>query len=386
MRRARRAVLMSLVLAAVLCGSCSGRSEPETDPRDLIELRWLPAHARESRADVETGVLWCLSLAGARVPAHEPVLQWRGDHMVVDLRRAQVHDGTRPAWRALIAAMKASGEYRRHGALDVGRFVALTLGSSHHYYALTGATARYESARVRHRFESRTAAVTLSAVAHGHRLIEITRPGQVLEIAFVAHEGTGSLADGTFRAEERELLDVMPNGQLRFALYDAAGRLKPAASPALTTAGKPAKCMWCHESGLQPTFTVYPPVPGHYNRAELDEQVAGRRRQLQQYRDRLQTRIDYRDRDAHQHVELVYLGFEEPSAERVAREWGMDVAAVKARLHDKPTHAQREFPFMGQSLYRRADVDALAPYEVIAAPDSAREPSSNEPRLVGVDG
>ena len=63
--------------------------------------------------------------------------------------------------------------------------------------------------------------------------------------------GTGSIRDGTFERKDIEFLDLMKNGQLRFALYDLNGQLKTSTSPSLTAAGKPGKCVWCHQIRLQ---------------------------------------------------------------------------------------------------------------------------------------
>jgi hypothetical protein len=383
MNLARHTGFGVMVLAALL-GACAEDAGPPSDPRDVIELRWLKAYPGESRSDVETGLLWGLSLLGANLPDNARVIRWHGDRMTVDLARAQVIDGTTPAWRQLIAAMKASGEYQAHGALDVGRFMALTLGSPNHYYALTGATANYAAARNRFRFDERPAAIVQSAVAHGSRRIELSIAETVAQIAFVAFEGKGSLGNGTFVPHEMELMDVMPNGQLRFALYDLDGHLKHGATPELTNAGKPAKCMWCHESGLIPTLIEYPHVSGFYDRGEFEALTEARRKLLREYRDRLDSHIEYRNRQDHTYAELLYLTFEEPSRERLAQEWGVTPARTAELLRGKPTHAQAEFAYLGSELYRREDVESLAPFAVIAVPQSIRELSAREPDLIRV--
>jgi hypothetical protein len=47
-----------------------------------------------------------------------------------------------------------------------------------------------------------------------------------------------------------------------------------------------------------------------------------------------------------------------------------------------PTHAPEEFAFLGPRLYRRTDVDPLAPYAVLEPPTDPREPSAYEPDLL----
>lgn len=384
MKGARRCAGMTSAVILLLLTACAAEDAPPADARDLIELRWLKAYPKESRSDVETGLLWSLSLVGAGLPEKARVIRWRGERITVDMGQAQVLDGTLPAWRQLLAAMRDSGEYRAQGALDVGRFVAVILGDAELYYALTQANPDYQAARARYRFDERKAAIVRSSVAHGGRLIELPLAAKAEQLAFVAFEGRGSFADGSFAPHEIELVDMMPNGQLRFALYGLDGRLKRGATRELTSAGKPAKCMWCHESGLQPTFLDFAGARGYYGRREFDALIAQRRILLNQYRDGLDTRIEYDNAQDHTFAELLYLTFEEPSRQRLAAEWGVTAERAAELLRGKPTHAQAEFAWLGSELYRREDVDGLAPYAVLAAPRSVREESAEEPATAAV--
>jgi hypothetical protein len=368
----------ALVLGALaLLGACARDTGPPSDARDVIELRWIKAYPRESRSDVETGLLWGLSLAGANLPRGRRVLAWQGERITLDLARAQVIAGTQPAWREFLAALKSSGEYRAHGAVDVGRFMSIMLGDTRRYYALTGASPDYQAARARYRFDERAAAIVTSGVALGSRRIDLAVADSAAQLAFVGFEGHGSFADASFVPHEMELVDVMPNGQLRFALYGLDGKLKDGASVGLTRAGKPAKCMWCHESGLMVSLAHYAGVDGYYGREEFDAQIEQRRELLHRYREGVDTQIDYDERQDHTYAELLYMSFEEPSRERLAREWGVPPQRAAELLRGKTTHAQPERPELGGELYRREEIDALAPYAVLAAPRSIREPDEH---------
>jgi hypothetical protein len=367
---------------ALLSGSCADRP-PADDPDLSIELRWSRSYGGESRADVETGLLWTLSFLGAALPDEgaDP-LSWRGTVLTLHLDRAGIDASLLPNWKRLLAAMKASEEHRASGGLDIGRFVALTLCSPNHYYALTGADTRFEQAYPRHSFARERTAIVESAVSHGDRLIEVAEGPTAADIAFIAHEGPGSISLGTFVVEEHELLDVMANGQLRFALYGADGALKPAANGTLTAAGKPAKCLWCHEIALQRPFDGRTSVPGYGPLGEFERLVARRMDALRGARSRLASRIDFARTQDHTYAELLYISFYEPSAERIAREWNVPIGRVREALTGLPTHAHHEFDFLGEQLYRRSDIDALAPYGVLAPPTDPREPSAYEPDLL----
>jgi hypothetical protein len=379
-RAERRAVCVLAI--ALLSGGCS-RDEPASDPRLSIELRWTKAYWRESRSDVETGLLWTLSFLGAALPADGPdPLSWRGTVVTLHLDRAGIDAELLPRWERLLASMKTSEEYRVKGGLDAGRFVALTLCSASHYYALTDAEPRYERAYANRSYAPERVAIVESAVSRGNRLIERAESSTVADVAFVAHEGSGSVAQGTFVGIERELIDIMPNGQLRFALYDTDGTLKPAADYALTAAGKPSKCLWCHETALSRPFKGRTSVPGYGSLESFERRIAELNAELQAVRSRLGSRIDFTRTQDHTYAELLYITFYEPSAQRVAREWNVSVSHAEKALSALPTHAHREFDFLGSRLYRRSDVDALAPYGVLRPPTDPREPSAYEPDLL----
>lgn len=380
----RLAPLRSIaVLTAALLANCGGDAAAPGDPALSIDLRWIEGYDGESRSDVETGLLWTLSFLGAALPARGPdPLSWRDEVVTLRLDDAGIDADTLPHWKRLLTLMKGSEEYRAKGALDVGRFVALTLCSSNHYYALTGAATHYDQVQANHVFGSEPAAVVESAVSHGNRLVEIGEGTTIADVAFIAHEGSGTLSQDTFLPKERELLDIMKNGQLRFAMYDADGRLKPAAAPKLTEAGKPTKCLWCHETHLLRPFKGRTSVPGYASLDTFAQRVAQRMDEIQVARSALDARVDFRQEQDHTYAELLYLSFYEPSAERVAREWGVPVAAALEALAGLPTHAQEEFKSFAPRLYRRSDVDALAPYGVIEPPTDPREPSSYEPDLL----
>jgi hypothetical protein len=370
------------LLAVLLLGSC-GDAPPRGDPALSIDLRWIQSYEDETKADVKTGLEWTLSFLGAALPARGPdPLSWRGEVLTLHLDYAGIDSSVLPRWQRLLALMKASEEYRATGALDIGRFVAMTLCSANHYYALTNASTDYERARANRSFAAERVAIVESGVSLGSRRLEIAEGATLADIAFVAHEGTGAISQDTLVPEERELLDVMPNGQLRFALYGADGALKPVADPKLTAAGKPAKCLWCHETHLLRPFYARTSVPGYVSIGDFEQRIARRMDDLRAARSTLVSRIDFARQQDHTYAELLYLAFYEPSAERVAREWGVPVARVQETLSRLPTHAREEFDFLGQRLYRRADVDALAPYDVLEPPTDPREPSSYEPDLL----
>src|SRR5882724_7178503 len=318
-----RSVVMTLVIMFLI--GCSGSDNPApqtpTPPSPpaesvTIKLRWVKAYSAETQDAVNIGVLWGLSFLGVPFPANYPdAVYWQTDKIViVDIDRAGYVEGTRPAWQRLFAVLKNSEEYRATGAFDIGRFLMLTLCSSHQYFALTGANKMFADFQVKYRFEPTDAAVVESGVATGSRLVTVAAAATVPEIAFIGYEGTGSIPQGTFTKKEIETLDIMTNGQLRFGLYDLSGNLKMGTTPSLTHAGKPAKCLWCHETSLMPPFNNVTDVAGYYTTSEFTEIVRQRMALMVQYRSMLSSLVDHSKLDDHSYAELLYLSFFEPNA------------------------------------------------------------------------
>jgi hypothetical protein len=352
-----------------------------------INLRWVRNYPKEHRHNVDTGLFWTLSFLGAELPDSAQVLSWHGDVVTVDLGAAHVQDGTADAWKKLLRVLKSSDEYRQMAAIDIGRFVFLSLCGANQYYALAGTSANYSGFLAKHRLDSREFAVVESGVAHGNRLIDAgTGPG-FGDIAFVAYEGDGMLKDASFQKQDIETVEFMRNGQLRFGLYDLDGKLKAHTTPALTAAGKPSKCLWCHELYVNPPFRNVTDLPGYHTTQQFRDLVTSQMRIVADYRKTLHSKVDFRKTQDHTNAENLYLSFAHPTGERLALEWKMPLRTVMMKLSARALkpHAHSvaaDDGILGDQLYDRDDVDPLAPYAGTRGPTDIREASSYEPDLV----
>ena len=181
--------------------------------------------------------------------------------------------------------------------------------------------------------------------------------------------------------------DLMPNGQLRFGLYDLEGHLKPATTQQLTAAGKPGKCLWCHEINLQQPFNNVTDVPSYHTTREFRDVIATSMRIATEYRHKLASKVNFRHLDDHSYAEYLYQTFAEPTAARLALEWNLSLDLVNQRLDGLKAHASKELTFLGgdytgANLYYRSEVDAVAPFGVERVPTDTREPSVYEPNLL----
>lgn len=390
-------ITSAICTAGVLAACCvlgatgygNGTNQPLVgkDADLVIKLRWIKSFPSQSRSDVDTGLYWALSFLGAKLPADAVVISWDGTSAALDLDAAGVGEKSKAAWRKLLHVLKSSDEYRKMGGIDAGRFVYLSLCSSYQYYALTGVNLTYPQFRAAHAFAPKQVAIVESAVAKGNRLIEVGEGKDIRSVAFVAFEGSGALQNRSFQQADIETLDLMENGQLRFGLYDLEGHLKAATTPSLTAAGKPSKCLWCHEINLQPPFKNVTDVPGYFSTNEFKELIAGATRIIAGYRKTLASKVDFTHLQDHTRTEELYLSFAEPTARRLAAEWNMPVGQVEQLLASRnlKSHAHSERlddDVLGDNLFDRNEVDPLAPYRTIRGPSDMREASSYEPNLL----
>lgn len=388
----RRAIRMAGVLAVVLlfCSAGCNRTNQPLTPKDqglVIKLRWIKSYPSQARSQVNTGLFWALSFLGAKLPADAAIISWDGMTVTLDLDAAGVMEISKPAWKKLLDVLKSGDEYRMMGGIDIGRFVFLSLCSSYQYYALTGVSRNYAEFRAKHAFFPKQVAIVESAVAHGNRLIEVGQGEGINSVAFVAFEGAGSLQAHSFEKADIETLDLMENGQLRFGLYDLEGHLKATTTPTLTAAGKPSKCLWCHETNLQPPFRNVTDLEGYYSTKEFKELVASSSQVIAGYRKTLASKADFTRLQDHSNAEDLYLSFAEPTASRLSAEWNMPLERVKQLLASRSLkthpHSERiDDGILGDDLYDRNEVDSLAPYATIRGPSDMREASSYEPNLL----
>ena len=379
---------MLLLALAVMADSCRHDYEDSGVQADALTLnmRWSQGYATETTIEAETGIKWCVSYLGAELPAGSfaRTLHWTsGTTFSLHLAQAGFSKEARQKLQTLVAMLRSSDEYKRTGSIDIGRFIALTIGSANHYYAITGAATTLTGFKSRFTFDLKQIAITQSVVSKAHRLIDVAYATAGKTAAFVAIEGFGRIDSNTFSAREYETIDIMKNGQLRVGIYSQAdGKLRPASDTSLTQGGKPAKCLWCHELNFNPSFSpLAADVPGYYSIPEFQSLISNQMNLLSAYRSQLNGDVDFSKKQEHQLMELLYISFMEPSAARLALEWNMSVQQVQSRMAGLPTHVYPEFPILGQ-LYYRKDADARAPYSSMPVPDRIREPSAYEPDLL----
>jgi hypothetical protein len=363
--------------------ACVHKEEPILDDdKYSIDLKWNKAYEIQTKQLAQIGFVWALSFLGADLPkgSIDEAIVWENNIMQVDFYKLGFNSAGLEALSKLLYLFKQSEEYKKTGAIDLGRFIALTLNSSNHYYAITGVANNFSQFKEGKKFDAKQFAATNSKISLHDRIIDLPDSTNLnyLEDAYVANECDRKIKDGAYRITSFEVLEQMQNGQLRFAIYDTTGVILAAAKG---PAGKPANCLWCHEINIQPLFFEQIDEPGFYGADEFNKIVATKTTKLEAYRNTLKSDLDFTRKQDHTYTELLYISFMEPSAERLALEWGITLESVNEKLKGIPTHIHHEFGYLG-NLYYRDEIEVFAPFSSIRPPSSARNKSQYEPDLI----
>ncbi|MBS1634759.1 MAG: hypothetical protein JST26_02475 [Bacteroidetes bacterium] len=368
----------SMVLAVFLGIAMSFFSRREVS----LTISYTLNYEGDSWQKNRTGFLWALSYLGAELPkgCFDKSLDWI-DSTTFKIRFHELgfNDQALQVLEAITDSIKNTRQYRKYNSIDLGQFIALTIGSSPHYYAITGVPAHYADFSGKHGSSAKQVFPLLhSTVAMHNRRLSFSAADSVLNTIFVAEEGSGDLALGQFKPQYYEVMDVMPNGQLRFAVYDGQGNLADASPKSLGAAGKPAKCVWCHELVFQPLFEITDSLPDSMSPAQFGELVNHQNKLLDEYRRTLHSEINFENKQDHTFMELIYISYMEPSLRRLSKEWHMSEHRLKRILRHEKLHQHPEFDFL-KDCYARRDVNPHAPCRWIEVSEDIREPSNYEP-------
>lgn len=371
------------MIAPMFAAGCgTPQPEPDASAERALPLLWIRGEDAETWDMARAGLWWSISLLGG-APADEAaitVIDADADRVryTLDLDAAGFSEDALGALDLAVAPLLRSDEREVFGGIDTGRLLMRTLYSPWRYYAITGAcdTLPAWSAPRLDGISARFA-VTDSLLVPGDREIELRPdPARFDELAFQAAEGEGSLADGSFEAAEHEVLDLMANGQQRFALYGRDGALIP--SSTASEAGQPGRCMWCHEDRIQIISAGNADLDGYLTLEQFEFQLSAAQALMDQVRTAAASPVPWSEREVHAYGERLTEHFLSPSADRLSREWGVPEATVAALLAALPTHESEEYPEL-PPLYRRADVDAalsalLPALSTMSALDLAPQP------------
>ena len=339
----------------------------------------------ETKDNFETGLKWCFSFLGAQLQegSWQASTDWLNDKQLkIDFSKLGFNEQALKNIKLLIQLIKQTEEFEITRGIDGGRFVVSVFNNSNHYYKIVGIPTSYPAFASNYQFLKKRAAIVESAVALGERIIQLpSNNDNFKDLGYSAEELSAPISDSNFIVEEREVMDVMPNGQLRFGIYNKNNELVGGADPAISNAGKPAKCLWCHEVNIQSGFVALTKIPGYYSPKEFDSIVSVNSKTLNNHRQGLSNEIDFAKQSQHVELEKLYIRFMEPSLNRLASEWNISESDVQAKLTGLTTHIYPEFPELGE-LYFRQEVQQFTPFKVLPTTSESRETVGDEPNLL----
>lgn len=381
----KKIIFFSLPLFILLSISLTDFTTKKSNADSLkLCLKWHKGYESQKWHHVKIGMLWSFSYLGAELPKgsfDESVLFKDSTLFVIDIGKLGFNEQAEKALAAICDSIKQTMDYKTNQYIDLSRFLVLTLHSSYHYYNITGVAKNYSDFSKRYKLnDSYQFGVTKSAVSKGDRIIKFSRDTSLFNVGFAAEEGTGRIVDSTFKVVAFEVFDIMQNGQFRYAIYNEKGELIDASSKKHSDAGKPSKCMWCHETNIQPLFSQNIAINNMMSNEEFMKRVADMQVKLDFYRQQLNTDINFKMKQDHTSSELLYITFMEPSLFRLKDEFKNDTIAL-LKIKKMITHIYPEFPFLG-NLYHREIVDKSFNYPKIKIPQSVREQSKYEPRFI----
>ena len=383
---AKTIVLSLILLMFVSCSKEEAIDTPagETDVEYKIVLNKYQNDS-ETKAEFETGLKWCFSFLGAKLKKGSWAngTKWINNEKIkINIKELGFDEHALIQLKNLITIYKFSEEYEVTEGIDAGRFVVSILNNSSHYYKIVNMPIQLKDFRYKYNFLQKKAAIIESAVAFGERRISMPKENyNINSLGYLSEELSGSLSDSSHIVKENEVMDIMPNGQLRFGIYNTNEQLINGANIDLSAAGKPGKCLWCHEVNIQRGFAASTAIPGYLSPNQFDSIVLQNMDFLNDYRASLNSEIDFFDNSQHTELEKLYTRFMEPSSKRLASEWSITEEEVKLKLANLTTHNHIEFEEFGE-LYYRSEIESYSPYQVLPSTSNARETVNYEPDLL----
>jgi len=362
-----------ILLICITFISCTDTTYDDiVEPKTGLKLIWNKAYEEDSLDKSILGLQWAFSYLGALLPYQHKGIITENDVIEINIEPLGFSNTTQQKLNRLHEVIITSEEYQITKTIDLGRYVSLLLGASEHYYEITGVPLLLSDLLDAYDLNSERGYVNQSGVSFENRIIGFSEQNGFNQVFFCTE-----IDPETNEVLEYETVDLMQNGQPRFGVFDKNGNRINNTDPLHSNAGKPAKCIWCHESNIQPLFSVQNDVDGFIPYLEFKDILSDFKSSHRNLQNALVDGVDFQETQQHTLTELLYITFMEPSANRLSLEWGIPVMEVENLLSEIPTHTHEEFVYLGDLYYRTA-IESYAPFSGLQVSSSVREESEVE--------
>ncbi len=191
---------------------------------NTINLEFTKIYEIDNWENGRGGLLWALSFLGAELKKdslNAAITRLDSTRFSLDLSMVGFSAQAVSALKIINDSLKRTDEYKIKNSIDLGAFVSVLLGSSEHYYHITGVERTYAEKLNKHKGEVPIVfPVSKSVVSKNTRVLKVYNKGSYTNWLFIAEEGVGDISKNEFKVSAYEVFDIMPNGQLRFSVYD----------------------------------------------------------------------------------------------------------------------------------------------------------------------
>ena len=296
-----------LLIALSFLFSCSKTTGNQEGQANTIRLKWFSSHQKDSFESHTIALKWCLSYLGSNkiVIDDSEAFTYNNPHITLDINKLGFDDNAINQLKKLHLIFKTSEEYKKHGAFDIGKYIVMTLGSSHHYYKIHNTPKNIDTYTTLYLFNELKGYINNSSISNPkiNRIVSYSTLTEKYKQAYISKEIDAESKE----VKEFEMFERMSNGQLKFAVYNVNGNLIPNSNHQVGGAGKPAKCIWCHEVVIQPTFRPQNDFRGYLSAPQLLDTLVFYGLELRNYQNSLWKESAIKNTELHTNMELTYI-------------------------------------------------------------------------------
>ena len=165
-----------LIISMLIMESCvHDPISPMVQNPDEINLKWNQSYPNENVADALTGLYWCLSHVGAQnTNPSSSGIEFNDNKLKLRIASLGFTPDAKKMMEVLHQSIINSPEYIQNNSIDIGRYITLLIGSSDHYYRITGIPEKLGQQLDDYSLLPETGFVNNSSISSHHRTIQFS--------------------------------------------------------------------------------------------------------------------------------------------------------------------------------------------------------------------